>query len=690
MNPWKITELEEEEEEEFEDQEFTYQNPILENLEIETPNFQIQPNLDNSENDIPNIQTPPNQNNSNLNTVPTTTTTSIITATTNGLCTYLKKTTPNFTVKPQNFNGFKTEFLWYFSNNNNINKLANTFTTIRQEDTEAILNQFIRRLHSSILQQVCPMHPVDLPTTVTYTRDFEAAELEANHTQAVNLAINRSSELDSKLKQFRNTNCFQNQSRLLLSSNQLWQPEMHICYNCVPDSEPLPESRPIPTHLLTYDASTNLSTASLSNSSLSTATTSNLLGTATSNISTAATSNLSNTHYSNTTSKLSSNDIREPKIEDHPKLEISNSCTLTDSQLFLPTIRILSVEFGYWFHPKPEFPILFKPSNAIFPFELEEPSDMLLFSRAALEEKLITAMYTDAKVNGHFIKLILDNDQLGCRVNCTASARIITANEAIKTPIGKIDDFPIEVNGIIVLIKVLTTQELVLSQNSRHMRVPATCGHFKATNTTASLIDLEKKNQNLLGKHIKSHGPMKNTTNNNGKGKQKRTEPIWNRWDKREKEKKKRRKRSHYQLPVTPLIHIYYHNYQAIVDQSLYALIVAKNCHQWAPAVAMMRNTRQQLSFIAVHALSNALEDQNKRGTCDETCQIASVKAEDATTSKLLEIKNNPLSLPESEYVLMFHVFGNIKDNLEEFHEHYQQLAPTQKEQEQWLEEINT
>ncbi|KAG9307621.1 hypothetical protein G9A89_023186 [Geosiphon pyriformis] len=54
-----------EEEEESEDQEFTYQNPILENLEIKTPNSQTQPNLDNLENDTPNIQTPPNQNNPN-------------------------------------------------------------------------------------------------------------------------------------------------------------------------------------------------------------------------------------------------------------------------------------------------------------------------------------------------------------------------------------------------------------------------------------------------------------------------------------------------------------------------------------------------------------------------------------------------------------------------------------------------
>ncbi|KAG9297200.1 hypothetical protein G9A89_019481 [Geosiphon pyriformis] len=47
--------------------------------------------------------------------------------------------------------------------------------------------------------------------------------------------------------------------------------------------------------------------------------------------------------------------------------------------------------------------------DAIFSFELEEPSNVPLFSGAALKEKPIMAMYTDAKVDGHSIKLILDS-----------------------------------------------------------------------------------------------------------------------------------------------------------------------------------------------------------------------------------------------------------------------------------------
>ncbi|KAG9305800.1 hypothetical protein G9A89_001089 [Geosiphon pyriformis] len=104
--------------------------------------------------------------------------------------------------KPQDFNAFKAEFLRYFSNNNSINHLVNAFTTIKQGETEAILNQFIRGLRSSILQHVRPLHPGTLQDAVICARDFESAESEANHAQAVNLVMNRSSELDSKLEKF--------------------------------------------------------------------------------------------------------------------------------------------------------------------------------------------------------------------------------------------------------------------------------------------------------------------------------------------------------------------------------------------------------------------------------------------------------------------------------------------------------
>ncbi|KAG9292969.1 hypothetical protein G9A89_016331 [Geosiphon pyriformis] len=143
-----------------------------------------------------------------------------------------------------------------------------------------------------------------------------------------------------------------------------------------------------------------------------------------------------------------------------------------------------------------------------------------------------------------------------------------------------------------------------------------------------------------------------------------------------------------------------------------------------------MKSTLWQPNFTATHALLNALEDQNKLenrtmnyawlveklsqikecGTIfldkeehvmkcvtlrqleeyshneHKLWRITSAKAEDATTSKLLKIKNNFLSLPKPEYVQTFDIFGNIENNPEEFHEHYQYLTPTREEQKQHLE----
>ncbi|KAG9292611.1 hypothetical protein G9A89_006983 [Geosiphon pyriformis] len=146
----------------------------------------------------------------------------------------------------------------------------------------------------------------------------------------------------------------------------------------------------------------------------------------------------------------------------------------------------------------------------IFPFKLEEITTVPLFSGAAIEKKPIMAMYTDAKVDSH-------------RVDRAVSTRIITADGATKTSIGEIDDFPFEVNGIIVSIKVLvieatqyqalvgndwltktnaildwTTQKLQLSQNGQHTQVPVICDHFKLNHMPAPLINLEKEKPKLI------------------------------------------------------------------------------------------------------------------------------------------------------------------------------------------------
>ncbi|KAG9286358.1 hypothetical protein G9A89_014524 [Geosiphon pyriformis] len=176
-----------------------------------------------------------------------------------------------------------------------------------------------------------------------------------------------------------------------------------------------------------------------------------------------------------------------------------------------------------------------KSLAAIFFFKLEETINPSLFNGTVLEKKSITAMYTDTKVDGHFIKLILDSgsagsiitrqlmDQLGRRVDCTVSTRIITANEVTKTPIGKIDNFSIEVNGIIVPIKVLimkATQYQALIGND----------WLSKTNTILDWNTQELQlSQNILWANV-NHNKLLPILiwNNNDNGKEKQREkPIW-------------------------------------------------------------------------------------------------------------------------------------------------------------------
>ncbi|KAG9290050.1 hypothetical protein G9A89_010356 [Geosiphon pyriformis] len=86
----------------------------------------------------------------------------------------------------------------------------------------------------------------------------------------------------------------------------------------------------------------------------------------------------------------------------------------------------------------------------IFLFEFEANESPFLLSNAVVNEwKAITAMYTEAIVEGKSIHLILDTD-------ATAQTKfIVTADGIKKTPVEKIDDFSFTIDGITILVKVL-------------------------------------------------------------------------------------------------------------------------------------------------------------------------------------------------------------------------------------------
>ncbi|KAG9305782.1 hypothetical protein G9A89_001070 [Geosiphon pyriformis] len=480
MSPWEIMESEEEKKEKAEDQEFTYQKPIPKNSDIEIPNFQTQqdPNLENLEIETPNFQTSQNLNNTNHETINQENVPSLLQhlqqqlqqpnldSMAYTLIAKLEKFTgeEDNPLQPMNrmtqeyskpfhisyrilptcdIKEFKIAFLEYFSNNNSINCLANTFTTIKQGETEAvitylgyfhrnlhqiqaiqadystvpqILNQFIKGLCSSILQCVCSMHPADFQATVTNTRDFELAKLEANYAQAINLVMNRSSKLNSKLKQFSNSinqklerylaNNHETQIMPKINCIQYRQPINHGNRKCMYATTLSTQPSTISTNLPTNDTTANISTIHILIFSLSTTTTSNI-----------ATNNLLDTHSSNTTIKPSLNDIRKSQIKSYPELEIDNDCSPTNSQFIQPAVRITTAEFKNQNYLSLLVTPEDTPSNnletnqklltsnippatimedrslaAIFPFEIEELTETPLFSGVTLKEKLITVI----------------------------------------------------------------------------------------------------------------------------------------------------------------------------------------------------------------------------------------------------------------------------------------------------------
>ncbi|KAG9306690.1 hypothetical protein G9A89_004237 [Geosiphon pyriformis] len=359
-------------------------------------------------------------------------------------------------------NHLSTESVFNFYINERISYLLGVLEKVKQSPLtwDASI-----KIYARSKQLTLTISQINLQAAITHTKDFESAELKANHAQTVNLVINGSSELNSKLKQFSN---FINQklegySYSSPSTNQQWQQETHVCHYCVSNSKISTQFRTISTELPTSNAAANLLTTHLSDSG-------------TSYLSTAATNNILTSTNSNTATKLSSDDIRKFQIKDYSKLKIGVGCSSTNSQLIKPNSRTRYTQnsnFQYYLsllvisedatsnnlEAKQKQPLTNnippatitknKSLTTIFPFELEELIETSLFSRAVLKSKPIMAMYTDTTVNSQSIKLILDS------VDQAVSTRIITANKTIKTSIGKIDDFSFKVNDIIILIKVL-------------------------------------------------------------------------------------------------------------------------------------------------------------------------------------------------------------------------------------------
>ncbi|KAG9287623.1 hypothetical protein G9A89_023973, partial [Geosiphon pyriformis] len=263
-----------------------------------------------------------------------------------------------------------------------------------------------------------------------------------------------------------------------------------------------------------------------------------------------------------------------------------------------------------------------------------------------------------------------------CRVNHAASARIITANGATKTSIGKIDNFLIKVNSIIVSIKVLvmeTTQYQALigataQPKWQHTRVPAI---FSWTNTDHNELS-PILSWNNKGKGKKENKPQEDTTNK-----------ITSGWE------------SFYSTntrPKPPYISLQYKNCKKKLF-SMGAWVVSDKDYWIQTHYYCKPYYRKCYSYPKCQDKWDNKLCLTCEGICDTSCQytifindwisretpitarMANTKIEGALPSKILEIKNN-FSEPV-EVVLILNTFLDIETGPEEFHEHYQNLAPT-------------
>ncbi|KAG9305969.1 hypothetical protein G9A89_016622 [Geosiphon pyriformis] len=265
-----------------------------------------------------------------------------------------------------------------------------------------------------------------------------------------------------------------------------------------------------------------------------------------------------------------------------------------------------------------------KSLTAIFLFKIEEPTKTPLFSRATLDTKPITAMYTNAKINGQTIKLILDSGLADSyQVDHAASTRIIIADEATKTPIDEIDNFFIKVNDIIVSIKILVmeaTQYQALIgndwlQNGQHTRVLTTYRYFK-TITTTPLIEFEKEEK----------------------------KPIWEAYQ--EKKKISHKKIQPTKLPVAGEVPIQLTPNQNHPISHSSTKTAGKSCPPWELGLCLTKTTGYGLIIIANYAIVNAMATQNAKANGylhdeSEIWRMANTKIEGVLPSEILEIKNN-------------------------------------------------
>ncbi|KAG9298013.1 hypothetical protein G9A89_018841 [Geosiphon pyriformis] len=456
----------------------------------------------------------------------------------------------------ENLNAFKTAFFEQFTNNNTFITLRNQFCNIKQEFSES----------------VCSHVPEDLNSAIQHVKRYEMAMEEANCTKLVNLTIGETSsaaekkidQLTKKQPQRYQPPQRQNQNNFApLSNNQpqnchyYQQNRSNQCYPPPQQSyyQPPPPAYypPRPQYQNNYYQSVlqpiqqqyqqppiqhyQVSAQKLITQNQFTP----------------------QNQYQVNNNRISSNNqlVTQNSTQPRPNCYHTqpNYLTMPEEQDFHHTApsegRATAQQQNPSYTPTTIPPARIAENanlSDIFSFEFEaNESPFLLNNVATNKQKAITAMYTKAEVKEKTIHLILNSgsarsiiiyqliQQLKRNVNRPAQTIIVITNGMKKTPVGEIDNFPFTFDRITIPVKVFVidapqyqalvrndwlqkanakldwkTQELQLSYQGQHTRVPATCGTFNKRFEKAPAFEFEPKEEKPI---IETFMALESTSN---------------------------------------------------------------------------------------------------------------------------------------------------------------------------------
>ncbi|KAG9286200.1 hypothetical protein G9A89_014186 [Geosiphon pyriformis] len=311
-----------------------------------------------------------------------------------------------------------------------------------------VLNQFIKGLQSGILRSIRPCHPTSLQDAVALARNFESAEQEANHTQAINLAINGTSDINTKITQLKlqeltnhtnrekiTTTADTHSNRTVSNSNNLGDPILA--------TKIMDQNKGNPYQQPKYQQNM-ISQYSLPQNQLS------LYAQQVPYTQTP----LQNYYQPLPMTQAIPHYQTSPYSPSRSRWTVSTNpswfCLILTNTNWIPESSFLSCNI-------PPATITEDTTLAtIFLFDINNLNTHSLFSEAAInQDKPITVLYTNARVGGIDIKLILDSR---LAVDHVTTAWIITADGNTKTPIREIDNFLFEINGIQISTKVLVIE----------------------------------------------------------------------------------------------------------------------------------------------------------------------------------------------------------------------------------------